>query len=723
MKQTFYSVINDVLKELLDKLFYVVLSIGIVALTVSVIRSYFHGWNTSLTVNLITFPLIILVLSLRKRLSVPVTFWSIMTAVAIAGAGTLFSLGLAGTGIAVFSAFSILVGIFYGPKPGIAAACLSVLVVLGMRAAISLNLIPYPSVNVAQLLYSPSTWITQSITVSAYTIAVIAAAYSVQQRFSRSLSELKDRTDELHLTIDRLKESEEKYRILSDNVHDGVVVQDIDLNITYYSRSLKEMFGYSENEAFDCTMKDNMTPQSLEQAFSSYKKFLSDAEKAAVSIPLMEYEYIRKDGSTFWGELRTAFLYDKDKRIIGSQSVLRDITERKKNEEEKRRLEEELNQNEKMRVIGRLAGGVAHDFNNQLAGIMGFADLIRQSEQADDNIKTYAQSIVTAAKRSADLTTQLLAFAHRGKIRSEPVDIHSLISETVLILQRSVDRRISILTQLKASTYYVQGDSTQLQNALLNLGLNARDAMPEGGELLISTETVNHESDFKCSDGTLLSIGFYIEISFNDTGHGMDQDTLSHVFEPFYSTKERGKGTGMGLPAVLGTIRNHKGGVDITSELKKGTIVNIYLPIIREQSIQASTKDLPSTADKRSVRIMIVDDEFLVLKVMRLVLEREGHTIYTYENPIEAIAWYKENSNEIDLIIIDMIMPQMDGKAALTELHKHNPYLKALVCSGYNQDYQMEQLKETGARGFLSKPFQAKILSDEVSKIIANKYE
>lgn len=718
MKQPFDAEINDVLKHLMDKLFYIVMPLGFIAVTVSIFRAINYGWYLGITVDIIAFSAMIVFLALRRRLPAATTFRALMVAVAITGAGTLLSLGLAGTGLTVMATLTVLIGIFYGIRPGIAVMSIALLCIFAYRGAISLGLLPYPSIDADLLLRSPLTWATQALTSAAYTVAAILAAHSVQQRLMRSLTELNERTGELQDTVFRLKESEEKYRLLSENISDLVVVQDMEMKLVYASPSIEKLFGYRFDEAVNQSMKDWLTPESLQRAFTNFQKYHALAQVGPVSVPLMEYVYIRKDGSTFPGELCTVFLYDHDNRIIGSQSILRDITERRKNEEERRRLEEQVCQNEKMRIIGQLAGGVAHDFNNQLAGILGFADLIRQHSQAPEIIRQYAESIITSSHRSADLTLKLLSFAHRGKIRSEPVDMHILIGETVSILERSVDKRICIRQQLGAPEHVVPGDATELQNALLNICLNARDAMPVGGELTISTARILNDRHERDPDGALLPSGAYLQIRIVDTGHGIGAEAMAHIFEPFFSTKERGKGTGMGLPAVSGTLRSHKGTISIDSAPGKGTAVTMLLPVTSHAVVHEYQHPAPVVTPRATGCIMVIDDEPIVLKVAKLILERLGFTVLSFDNQLDAIDLYREQGAGIDLVIVDMIMPRMNGLAVLSELYAINHDVRAIIYSGYNFDNRMEQLKHIRALGFVRKPFDSTELAAEVSRIL-----
>ena len=243
-----------------------------------------------------------------------------------------------------------------------------------------------------------------------------------------------------------------------------------------------------------------------------------------------------------------------------------------------KQLQEQLHQSEKMEAIGQLAGGIAHDFNNQLSGIMGYADILA-GKLTDEKFKGHAEAIVRAAKRSADLIQQLLAFARKGKYLSVPVNLHKLISEVAVLLERSIDKRITIQQILKAGPCLATGDPTQLQNVLLNIAINARDAMPEGGTIIFETAVVTLDAQYCAKHPYDITPGRYVQVCVTDNGVGMDDQTQMHIFEPFFTTKQLGRGTGMGLAAVYGTIKNHHGAINVYSEVGHGTTFKVYLPL------------------------------------------------------------------------------------------------------------------------------------------------
>jgi signal transduction histidine kinase/CheY-like chemotaxis protein len=400
-------------------------------------------------------------------------------------------------------------------------------------------------------------------------------------------------------------------------------------------------------------------------------------------------------------------------------SLARDITERKKAEEQTRQLQEQLIQSRKLESIGELAGGIAHDFNNQLGAIVGLADLLLNQVEEGSKPYRYAEDILNTAKHSTELTSQLLAFARKGMYRTVPVEINTLIKEVVSILERSIDRRISIRQRLSDSAMMVVGDPGQLQNAVMNLALNARDAMPEGGEMTLSTCCVKLDQDFCRRNIYDISEGDYVKLTVSDTGIGMDEETIKHIFEPFFTTKKPGKGTGMGLAAVYGTIMNHGGAMDLDSEPGEGTTINIYLPSVEDEEeidkdIERSERE-PVTG---SGHILLVDDEPAVINATMEILERLGYDVSVCRNGKEAVSFYAESKDIIDAVILDMVMPVMGGREAFAELVKINPDVRVLLSTGYAMKGEAQEIIDKGAAGLIKKPFRMVELASKIDKML-----
>ena len=376
-----------------------------------------------------------------------------------------------------------------------------------------------------------------------------------------------------------------------------------------------------------------------------------------------------------------------------------------------------LRQAEKLESIGLLAGGIAHDLNNQLTGITAFADLIRIAAKDDPDVRESAEGILAGTRRSADLANNLLAFARKGSFLSEPVDIHHTIADVMPLLEQTIDKRITIRQQLDADPSTVLGDPTQLHNALLNLALNARDAMPAGGELTFTTSIVDLDDAFCRTLHREIKPGAYLHLCMTDTGCGMDDRVLQRIFEPFFTTKEQGRGTGMGLPAVYGTVRSHKGAITVHSEPGQGSSFDLYLPLPGTAS-QVSSQAIDTVPLKKGCgHVLLVDDEPAVSQSTARLLQVLGYTATLFSNGKEALDYYVNSRRLVDLVILDMVMPVMGGKDTFIAMKKINPDIVALLLSGYGAGGEAQSVLDMGARGFISKPFTLSELRRSISAL------
>ncbi|MDD2364924.1 MAG: response regulator [Desulfuromonadaceae bacterium] len=380
------------------------------------------------------------------------------------------------------------------------------------------------------------------------------------------------------------------------------------------------------------------------------------------------------------------------------------------------RLEENLRQSQKLEVVGQLAGGIAHDFNNMLTAILGSAEMLGRYIKNDSAEMKLLNTINDAAGRSADLTAQLLAFSRKGSSVIVRIWIHKTIRSAISLLEHSISKDITIETRFAADRDLVVGDSAQLQNALLNLGINAKDSMPDGGVITYTTANVYMDAEYCRLNDSNLQPGNYIEISVSDSGTGMDKEVIEHIFEPFYTTKGIGKGTGLGLAAVYGTVKEHSGSVSVFSEPAIGTVFKLYIPVVEEQN-----KPEQITPDKNRLSpgtILLVDDEQLIREMCKALLEERGYMVYLAENGAEAIEVYNRYHDDINLVIMDLIMPVMGGKEALRHLSSAYPDIKVLLSSGFQQDDSSDTLVKIGAAGFIPKPYRTEELFKAVDSIL-----
>ncbi|MBN1971691.1 MAG: PAS domain S-box protein [Candidatus Delongbacteria bacterium] len=404
-------------------------------------------------------------------------------------------------------------------------------------------------------------------------------------------------------------------------------------------------------------------------------------------------------------------------KIVGT---IQDVTEKYEHVKKIAETEKLLAKSQKMEAIGQLAGGIAHDFNNQLMGINGFAELIL-NKALDETTKNYAANIIKSVNYASDLTTKLLAFAREGKYLDIPIDINKIISEVVTILRHSVDRQITVIEDFSVTNACVIGDPNQLQNILLNLGLNSRDAMPNGGTIVYRSDVIEIEENDLDFFKIPLSKGKYVLIEVSDNGLGIRKEIQEKIFDPFFTTKPLGKGTGLGLSAVYGTIKNHGGFIDLDSELGKGTSFFIYLPLSSDKEYFENQNDRNIENIRGEGKVLIIDDERSILNVMGESLKELGYTPIVFDNPIVALDYYVKNKNDISIILLDLIMPFMDGIKTFYKLKEINKKAKIVIISGFSINKNIKQLLKDGASGFLMKPCSGTQLSKTISDILNDK--
>jgi two-component system cell cycle sensor histidine kinase/response regulator CckA len=400
------------------------------------------------------------------------------------------------------------------------------------------------------------------------------------------------------------------------------------------------------------------------------------------------------------GQLRDIVWYDQLLYHEGSTSpgllaVGRDITD-------ERQLEQRLMQAEKMEAIGRLAGGVAHDFNNQLTGIGGWAELLSIQGSGNPTVTEGAERIKVAVKRAAELTSQLLAYARRGTVAAKPIDLHELVEEVSAMLQRSIGKNISIALSLNARPSRIVGDPSQLSNAVLNLAINGRDAMPDGGVLTIATESI--------ADG-------FVDLTISDTGTGMSEEDQRRMFEPFFTTKEEGRGTGLGLAAVYGTVTSHGGSIAVTSALGQGTRIRIRFPVASGDADVIAHRPASKAQLPEGMRVLVIDDEETVREITTRLLKQLGCSVTAFENPFDAIEHYKSAWAETDAALVDMVMPWLDGRSTARALRRINPAAQVILVSGFSVDGTAQAALDEGARTFVHKPFTLDTLTDALMTV------
>ncbi len=504
-----------------------------------------------------------------------------------------------------------------------------------------------------------------------------------------------------------LKESEERYRGIFENSMDILYIADIKGKILEINPACQKILNLE---------REKIVGQRLDSIF------VKPAERANLNEHIRQVGFvkdmeaqIRKLDSEILDVLETCtVLKGPDGTVIGFTGIIRDITERKK-------LQEELIQSQKLEAIGRLAGGVAHDFNNLLSGILGYASYAKSLAQPDSKIWRSLNLVQNSSEKAADLTRQLLGFSRRATYQAQTVDVNALISEVLKLMGRTINENVVVKQKLSPNLYCVEADVTQIQQAILNLCLNANDAMEgKGGILNLETRNVFFKKGGYSPHQLNLSTGRYVQITINDTGVGMDEVTMRKMFDPFFTTKKVGRGTGLGLALAYGIVKSHGGNIVCSSAPDHGSTFRIYLPVAKKAVCSAKSKrriisdDFPTGHET----ILVVDDEEVIRHLAKDVLKSLGYRIIVASSGKEAIRLYEKRSADVALVILDMIMPQMIGEEIYAELKKIRPDLKIILSSGYSRDGATTRLLKEGAAAFVQKPYTMGNLARVVRKIL-----
>ena len=533
---------------------------------------------------------------------------------------------------------------------------------------------------------------------------------SEKEQYVREIAALRERVryleemeKEFAALARALKDSEERYRLLVEKILDGIFIAQDD-HVKFPNPSMTNLLGYTAKELGAVPIAELIRPEDRERVLARYRRILAGENLRGT----LAFGALRKGGDGFQAEVRAVPIAWEDRPAV--LCLLRDVTRQVQ-------LESQLQYAKKMEAVGTLAGGIAHDFNNHLQGISGYIQLLMMRGDRDRTEQGWLMQIERSVQRAAALTKQLLIFSRREESRLEPLDLNEVVRQAQKTLARTIPESIVSELRLAADLRPLEGDAVQLEHVLFNLGINAKDAMPDGGRIVIGTRNVRLDEAF-CRSHVGVTPGDYVELSFRDTGHGMEQETLERIFEPFYTTKGVGSGIGLGLAIVYGIVQSHRGIILCESSPAAGTTFRIYLPA-QERAAAAPEKEARKRADYRGVEtIMIVDDEPDILDIGQNTLEQFGYTVLMARSGEEAVEAYSKRGREIDLVILDLGMPGMGGERCLQELLKMNPSVKVLIASGYAATQTVQGILEAGATGFMAKPYRLEDMLKKVREVL-----
>jgi PAS domain S-box-containing protein len=518
----------------------------------------------------------------------------------------------------------------------------------------------------------------------------------------RSIASMIDLTSRVQAET-ALRRSEEKYRNILENIEDGYFELDLDGNLIFFNNSLCKITGHSQEELMGINHRLYSNPETAEKLFQVFNRI----SRTGKPLILADLEMDLKDGTIITVDLSATPIKTPDDQKVGFRGLMRDVSERKRAEQERKKLENKLQQAQKMKAIGTLAGGVAHDLNNILSGIVSYPDLILMDLPRESPLFEPIQTIQESGKKAAAIVQDLLTLARRGVSISEILNLNDIITEYLdspqLAKLKSFHPLVEVKTHLDSALLNIKGSPVHLSKTVMNLVSNAAEAMPEGGTVLIKAENQYIDKPIRGYDD--VKEGDYVVLTVSDMGIGIHPDEISQIFEPFYTKKVMGRsGTGLGMAVVWGTVKDHKGYIHVESEMGRGAIFKLYFPVTRKQHAEHQY-------DKKSVyyrgkgeSILVVDDAQQQREIASKILSQLGYSVKTAESGEEAVAFLKKNT--VDLIVLDMIMPPgIDGLETYERIIELNPMQKAIIASGYSETDRVKKAQQLGAGKYVKKPY------------------
>jgi PAS domain S-box-containing protein len=541
---------------------------------------------------------------------------------------------------------------------------------------------------------------------------VSASSLTFENRPAR-LSMLKDIT-ERKLAEENLRESEDRYRSLIETTSDWIWEADAMGRCTYASPRVEEILGYAPGELIGRTAYDFMP----EEERRRLRPILSEIAVLKQPFSFLENISRHKDGRPVVLETSGVPIFSADGTIAGYRGINRNITDRKRAEEERKKLEEQFHQMQKMESIGTLAGGIAHDFNNILSSVMGYAELtlleVEEGSEAEDNLK----HLLKAACRAKNLVKQILTFSRQGKIEKRPLDLRAMIAENLNFLRATLPTTIQIKQTMEQGSDLIEGDATDISQIIMNLCTNAAQAMGEGGgtlEVFLNRVNVNPKGEAAAQG---IVPGGYLRLGVRDTGGGIPPDILKKIFDPYFTTKEVGKGTGLGLSVVQGIIKNYGGGITVSSEAGQGTLFEVYFPRLERKTDRPVHEKRGTLPAGNQERILVVDDEPEIAELVRRHLSRLNYKASVSTGSVEALDLIRTSEGSFDLVITDMAMPKMTGDKLAQEIINVSPGTPIILCTGFSEYMSEEKARAIRIREFLMKPVVREDLARAVRKVL-----
>ncbi len=533
----------------------------------------------------------------------------------------------------------------------------------------------------------------------------------MSERHDRQLPTIQQDVTEHKRSEEALRRSEERYRLLIEKMNEGFVATDADNCIDLVNAKIVDMLGFSRAE---------LEGRYLGELFDDQNRARLEAQEERRRQGVAEpYELVwsGRDGRRIDTIVSPTSLQDAGGRFVGSFAVVTDVTERKKSEAERQKLEARIRKTQKMESLGILAGGIAHDFNNLLVGILGNAGLALMEMAEESPVRSLIRQIETAGIRASELTHEMLAYSGKGRLRLEPIDLSALVEEMAQLLRASISKKATLRFEFADDLPAIDGDPTQVRQVVMNLITNASEALGEDSGV-ITLETDELFADREVLASTYMDDDLeprrYVVLEVSDTGGGMDEETRSKIFDPFFTTKFTGRG--LGLAAVLGIVRGHRGAIRVVSESGGGTSFKILFPPSEQAAATPEAGAAEEPAFRGSGRVLVVDDEELVRRVAKRSLEGVGFSVLLAADGAEVVEAVRRDGR-IDAVLLDMTMPRMGGEEAYREIRRLDPEVKIILSSGFSERDAIRRFDSDGLAGFLQKPFKPRELVGKMRQL------
>ena len=694
------------------------LSLSVVGLVPAAYMAFTEKRWALLAADLNAFILVGLLL-LRPLIGLKLRSGILLTLLYLIGFTIIREVGLISGGPAWLFAFAVIAGTLLGLKAALVAVGLNALTLLvfgqmaGAGGLLSDTLLISAGANFIFLNAS-----------AAIAVAVLVNGMeSLNRKILQTTAALQSEREELIKTREELRQSEVKYRLLAENITDVIWTMDLDFRFTYVSPAVVQQQGWTPEEYRTHRLQDVLTPESLDKVLNEFGRRMAGLKDPVLrhAASTLEIEIKRKDGTTLWAEVTASFLLGEDNTPIGVLGVTRDITERRRAQKEKEALLDRLNRSRKMEAIGTLAGGVAHDLNNVLSGVVSYPDLLLLDLPAESPLRRPIEVMQESGKKAAAIVQDLLTLARRGVAVSEVVNLNDLINDHLASPEmdrlRSFHPLVAVETHLDPALLSVLGSPVHLSKTIMNLVSNAAEAMPEGGSIRISTENC-------CLEKALRGYhepppGEYARLRVADSGIGIAPEDYHRIFEPFYTKKKMGRsGTGLGMAVVWGTVQDHGGHIDLRSAEGQGTTVDLYFPVTRQEPAPRDVGDSIEALRGNGEHVLVVDDIPEQREIAARIISQLGYAVSSAGSGEEALDYLKEH--RADLVVLDMIMdPGIDGLETFRRVLRSHPRQKAIITSGFAETARVHQAQKLGAGAYVKKPYTIEALGAAIRSELA----